>query len=1506
MAGIIVDVSSDIQKLQKLKAEIASVKQELKGIDIRVNLDIKENIEVRLQSLMKQYNALVTKIAEAEGKILLSTKRINDASEKIIQAQEKVSKATIIPTQTGNTNLQGANTTETASIQAQAKAYDDLKNEINDILGTRDANVKRMVEEMNAIRLINAEIKKITKSQGESSSLSSAQQKRLEQLNNSLLTHKTVLSEVRQTLSNNVRLDNAAATSMNGLSQSLSRMRIAYRELTEEERNSPIGKELLVSINQADAKIKELDATIGNHMRNVGNYGKQWNGLSMSIQQVGRELPSLAYGPKVFFSAISNNLPILADEIKRARTEYELLKKSGQSATPVWKQVISSLFSWQSALTVGITLLTLYGDKIVDWVSGLFSTKDAIIQLLTAEQEMALARKNAAESIKKEQTELDILYSKLKNASSSTKDRTSAANEWIKRYPEYANILNGENINLGKLETAYKALSKEIYASAVARQYADRLADLSVKRENEEIKRLNQKLTVSRAEQEYERLSAEYKKKSEQGFGSATAKLAAENKIELARRNIETQKKLYDDIVNNVKSYDKNITIIENHIKTADLFPQPKEGTYDYWQQQVQNADIALKQIDSKLKDRLDKAFDSGNNLYDLGIDESIVASYKQARKLKSEAEKALKVYEDPSKQESAAEKLRQQQEKYNLLLDKQKLDRIRREEDLQMQVDETTINAMDEGSKKTIAQMQHNFKKEMQAIDRQKEDALRKKIEDARSAWEADPKNKKKSFDATGIKLSDEENKKYDALYKAQTESFEKEKLRTEASAMREYLKEYGTFQQQKLAIAEEYAEKIKNAQFESERLTLGKQRDAALLNTDVQAAKQDIDWQSVFGDLGMMLKEQIQPTIDNLKTVIQSKEFQNSSIEDQQKIYDLLSDLEKQSGTFGKDMFKDVSRDLQLFRNSLNAYNEAKQREVKAANDLATAQERLKKAQEIGDDTTSAQQAVDDAQVIFNQASESVRTFSDKVNENAENLHNSSEKARGAIEGLAGGLNKLKSGSLQQAFEGVKDIGASLGGKIGDMIANIDPTGIISGVLGLLDVLKDGLSSIFVSLQDTMYGAIEGILNDVFSGDIIMKPLENSVKHMGSILDTITFGGFSSWLGLGDSDKNLERDLEYLTQSNQDLKNSLDSLSEKMDKASVAESNDIYKVQKENLEKQESNTREAMQRSGAASKDGFIFGGEHSSNYRIDKGISASEWGRVSEIVGRSVQNAGQFFQLSSEQMAKLAEEDTTLYSKIKDLADNGYKDAAQYMDEYITYYKQLEELENAHNEKLTNTSFDSIRNDFKNALLDMESDAEDFTNNFEKMMQNAIVESLMTKKYDALIQAWYEDFAKAMEGDGKVDENEQRDLKKQWGDIVNKGIADRDALKNAMGWETEDSSREASAKGIATASQESVDENNGRLTVIQEHTFNLNENVTRIATGIDSIVNHTANLSCLTNIDKTMQSLLTMREQTITHLANIDNHTSNLVEMRNDMHSMKQDINTMLIKGLKLSKN
>ena len=474
MAGIITDVSSDIQKLQQLRMEIENVKKALKQINVKVDIDIAKGMEAQLKSLMGQYDALVRKVSEAEGKIMVSTKRINDASEKIIKAQEQLSKAADMNPKSGSGNANTtANNAETASVQAQAKAYDELAAEIDAVMGTRMQNIKRLIEEQNAIRLINEEIKNLTKYQSGNSSLTTAQQKRLEQLNNSLLTHKAALSEVRQTLMNNVKMDNVAATSMNGLSQSLSRMKIAYRELTEEERKSPFGKELLASINQADAKIKELDATIGNHQRNVGNYASGWNGLNMSVQQIVRELPAATMGLNMFFLAISNNLPILTDEIKRAKDANEALKASGQKGVPVWKQLAKSLLSWQTALVVGITLLSSYGNEIADWVKGLFKSKENVDILKESLEAYNKAVLESAKNVQEEKTRLDLLYRATQNASKPLEERKKALDELQRIYPEYFGNLSEEEILAGKASDAYIKLSKSIIAASRARAAQD-------------------------------------------------------------------------------------------------------------------------------------------------------------------------------------------------------------------------------------------------------------------------------------------------------------------------------------------------------------------------------------------------------------------------------------------------------------------------------------------------------------------------------------------------------------------------------------------------------------------------------------------------------------------------------------------------------------------------------------------------------------------------------------------------------------------------------------------------------------------------------------------------------------------------------------------------------------------------------------------------------------------------------------------------------------------------
>lgn len=482
MAGIFSDVSTDIQKLRQLKAEIENVKKALKGIDVNVKIDIAKGMEAQLQSLMKKYDALVKKVSEAEGKIMSSTKRINDASEKIIKAQEQLSKAAGMNTKPDNGNADvSLNNVGTANVQAQAKAYDELAKEIDSVMGTRSQNIKRMIDEQNAIRLINEEIKKLTKFQTGNSTLTNTQQKRLEQLNNSLLTHKAALSNVRQTLMNNVKLDNSATTSMNGISQSLSRMRIAYRELTEEERNSPFGKELLASIQQADAKIKELDATIGNHQRNVGNYAKGYNGLNMSVQQIVRELPSAAMGLNMFFLAISNNLPILTDEIKRAKAANEELKVSGQKGIPVWKQVVSSLFSWQSALMVGITLLTVHGDKVWEWAKRIIVGESAAEKMKKTLIELNEIEKNAYATQIKTRMELNGIISSIEKFNGTKEQEKQKIDELNSKYGSifgaYNNLAQWYDVLINKGD----AYINSLFAQAKAQSYIQKAMEAEQK-----------------------------------------------------------------------------------------------------------------------------------------------------------------------------------------------------------------------------------------------------------------------------------------------------------------------------------------------------------------------------------------------------------------------------------------------------------------------------------------------------------------------------------------------------------------------------------------------------------------------------------------------------------------------------------------------------------------------------------------------------------------------------------------------------------------------------------------------------------------------------------------------------------------------------------------------------------------------------------------------------------------------------------------------------------------
>ena len=592
------------------------------------------------------------------------------------------------------------------------------------------------------------------------------------------------------------------------------------------------------------------------------------NNVKMSMQQIARELPALAMGPQMFFLAISNNIPMFTDAVASARKEYELMTAAGKKATPIWKQLLTSLFSWQTAMATAITLTVVYGKEIGEWVKGLFKAKDATLDLLSAEQEMALARGKASESIKKERTELGILYAKLKTTSLSSKERTAAVNEWIKRYPEYANILDGENINLGRLEAAYKSLSKQIYASAVARHYMDKISDIAVKKDKEEIKRRNQLVTLTKAQEEYNRTQERYNQLQQQtnsgksvGQSLSAARVAYLN----AEDNLKKQQKVYDDIIENVKSYGENIATIEDHIKTLDIFPQPEEGTYDYWKQQQDRAEGVLKEIKSDVKKALDDAAKEGTDLFSLGIDKSVVETYKKATDQIKEARKNLKVYDNgDGKTTGGTDKKDYQTELAEA--------RIR----AQQKLEAATVQVMQEGYEKRRKLAKLEYQEELSRIERQ-EKKLTDKLDRAKQS------GKKVSQDEYKQVQSDAGTERAAALliYEGELDKINKEAIEKERKKLEEYAKQFQGYITKRTSTEKSFDDKrdvLQKGGASDETLNeLDYQKEKALEDIDNEFAAREEVFKSWAANVVNLNLEELQRLLVEAEQELERAEFLN-----------------------------------------------------------------------------------------------------------------------------------------------------------------------------------------------------------------------------------------------------------------------------------------------------------------------------------------------------------------------------------------------------------------------------------------------------------------------------------------------------------------------------------------------------------------------------------------------------------------------------------------------------
>lgn len=532
--------TSLLEKLNKTQENMASI--QAKQLTVLRQVSQQLNSMSSLQKLNLLFEQFAKNIKNASDMLA----GLSSVSNQVSSAQDNAAKSTQTASNIisqASTQLQAANMNYAAIIDT-VQAYDG---EVTKLTADTIANKE-------AMKKIDADIKSLAKSykDGEITLSEYIRQSSL------LKQRHTELMAQNQQYSALIKNHSTAIISASGsyyeMNAAMLELQKRYKALSEADRESSVGKNLIAQANALNNKLKEIDSQFGNYQRNVGNYASSWNGLNVQTQQLLRELPSLTMSFNQFFLAISNNLPMFVDELKRASEEFKRMKSEGQTAVPVWKQLLGSLFSWQSALVIGITLLSAYSSEIIDWVASLFRGKKALDEIISVQDKLRIAQKGAIRDTIEERIKLELLYKAATDNKKAMEERIVAANELKSTFPKLFDNYTKEQIMTGNAKDAYRLLTAQIIATAKAKRVMNEVTKAATNYEETEFKRLNQVYTVEKAR-------AEYQKFVDTGLSRTEAGIDAKKKLEAEEATLKALKEQSIQYKNQMNDLEKLVDV---------------------------------------------------------------------------------------------------------------------------------------------------------------------------------------------------------------------------------------------------------------------------------------------------------------------------------------------------------------------------------------------------------------------------------------------------------------------------------------------------------------------------------------------------------------------------------------------------------------------------------------------------------------------------------------------------------------------------------------------------------------------------------------------------------------------------------------------------------------------------------------------------------------------------------------------------------------------------------
>lgn len=1014
-------------------------------------------------------------------------------------------------------------------------------------------------------------------------------------------------------------------------------------------------------------------------------------------------------------------------------------------------------FNLASKSNVYVTLLA----ALVGIGTAIYMFTKRTNEATAAQETLNSVNKKADEEFSKLAATVDRLSGVLKSETSSLDQKKKALSDLQAIIPSYNASLNEEGKLINNNTEAIKS-----YLTQLEKQ-------IRMKAAQEELEELYRKKRVQEKQQKvamenYNEVKSLYNS-SVTMTGSALQNRGVNTGVTVFSQNSAVNNQLKDSANKAKKELDSvnkelgetvsAIKELEKEIEKSSLSDN-KESPQSSISKEVENATKRIKTLKQEISN-----LRSGKLQAEAG--KTVESAIKAKEKELQSAEKTLETLTGARNKDVSRENATTSAGgKLSDLERKQAIERAKEAVDMENQVEQSRIDAMADGGDKILAQRELNNKKEMQAIDRSKEEYIQKEIQRQKEIFEAteelkakqNPKYKKKSFESSSVTV---DTSMFDSIYDNTKNKQVNDRLKDEIEANERYLKNYGTFMQKRQAITDEYTRKISEATTQGDKDILQKEMEKALSSLDLEKLKQGINWELIFGDLDKVSKESLNKVKQQLRDFKNSEEYKNMAVDQKKVIDEALSNI--QSTLIDKGgLLADLPEQLSEL--------------AKAQEELSQAQEEYNEAMRSGTDEQkeAATKKLNDAQKRQQNAQVNVQKSTDKTTSNLVTLSN--------VITQLGSNSEISLSQVGDLAGNIVDIFAEESEKLG---------GIIGAAFSLLDAIGTQ--------------GLDGFIGNIFS---------SVFKSVGGIWDTLTFGGFSKLFGIGGNEKEVQDTINRLTDRNEKLQSAIESLTEEMKSSkgsekSVAEYNKAIKYQEEYNKNVLS---KAQANAGYHSK-------HHSWAYYMGWSESDIQW--IRENVMAEFTGTDSLWQMSPEQM-DLLRQNVDLWQKMADSGKGGYGNGVvEALGEYADLAGNLEELKEGLFEQLTGISFDSMYDSFIDTLMDMDASAEDFADNLSEYFMRAMLSDKIGNMYSQKLEDWWNRFGESMK-DGNLSESERNSLQNEYMGYVNEALKLRDELAAATGYDKAGSSSQqsASSRGFGTEmTHEDAGELSGRFTAVYE---------------------------------------------------------------------------------------